>query len=343
MNPSATGRPLSWLLIVVAAWTSGRIVIATAWPIGAPTAATAKRTLATRFVITGTKSALTRLDGQYRVPIIMIVPSSLENDGNRPSATPTFPSLSDTPIDIPALPPDTAPRNGSSAPFVPSVPVIQPQAAAQPRRWGLDSWLFWRDGGATVTLSGTGQLGGSQIGTRLHYDLTPSAFGRTSIYARTVSALQRPTAPEAAIGLSYQPSRQVPVSVALEKRIPLGRGGRNAFAIVAAGGFGPVDAGSGFRTEGYVQAGVVGLRSHDAFVDGKLSLYRPFIDSSLMAGMAISGGAQPHVNRLDVGPELQLRIPVSGSYTKLSAEWRERIAGRARPGSGVTVTLAAGF
>lgn len=317
--------------------------MATAWPIGAPTVATAKRTPATRFVITGTKSALTRLDGQYRVPIIMIVPSSLENDGNRPSAAPTFASLSSTSIDIQALPPDTVPRNSSREPSVPSPPLIQPQAASQPRRWGFDSWLFWREGGDTVTLSGAGQLGGSQIGMRIHYDLTPSAFGRTSVYARTVSALQRPTAPEVAVGLSYQPSRQVPVSVALEKRVALGKGGRNAFAIVAAGGFGPADAGLGFRTDGYVQAGMVGLRSRDAFVDGKLSLYRPFIDNSLMAGIAVSGGAQPHVNRLDVGPELQLHVPVSGSYTKLSAEWRERIAGRARPGSGVTVTLAAGF
>jgi hypothetical protein len=60
-------------------------------------------------------------------------------------------------------------------------------------------------------------------------------------------------------------------------------------------------------------------------------------------GVALSGGAQPGVSRLDIGPQLQIRLPLPQGGARLSVEWRERIAGDAKPGSGLAITLAADF
>ena len=63
----------------------------------------------------------------------------------------------------------------------------------------------------------------------------------------------------------------------------------------------------------------------------------------LSLGASISGGAQPGVSRLDVGPELRLRLPFAPDRMRLSAEWRQRIAGDASPPSGPAITLIAAF
>jgi hypothetical protein len=60
-------------------------------------------------------------------------------------------------------------------------------------------------------------------------------------------------------------------------------------------------------------------------------------------GASLSGGAQPQVERLDIGPEIQIRLPIKPIGARLSLEWRERIAGRAAPASGLAVTLGADF
>jgi hypothetical protein len=95
--------------------------------------------------------------------------------------------------------------------------------------------------------------------------------------------------------------------------------------------------------EGYGQAGIVGFRRGDAFIDGKFSLSTPVAQSPFRVGAALSGGAQPGVSRLDIGPELQFRLPLPNVGARIAIEWRERIAGGARPGSGLAITLAADF
>jgi hypothetical protein len=44
-----------------------------------------------------------------------------------------------------------------------------------------------------------------------------------------------------------------------------------------------------------------------------------------------------------MGPEVRLRLPVAGGHMRLSAEWRQRVAGNARPASGPTIALVADF
>lgn len=216
----------------------------------------------------------------------------------------------------------------------------QPYVAS---RWSMDAWLFWRDRGGPIGLSDSGQLGGSQAGGRLQYDLTPHSMARLAAYARLTSALETPAALEAAAGFAYQPSRSIPLSIAVERRVALGEGGRNAFAVLAVTGFGPVDVPFGLRSEGYAQAGMVGFRHRDAFVDGKVSVLRPLAGDKFSLGFSVSGGAQPKLGRLDIGPQIQARIGMGRKQSRLAAEWRQRIIGRARPGSGPAVTIAAGF
>jgi hypothetical protein len=101
------------------------------------------------------------------------------------------------------------------------------------------------------------------------------------------------------------------------------------------------------EAEGYAQAGMVGLQGLDGFADGKASLgYRLMPGNerrSLTLGASLSGSIQPGASRLDVGPELRLRLPLGPASVRLSTEWRQRIAGNARPASGPAVTLAADF
>lgn len=204
--------------------------------------------------------------------------------------------------------------------------------------------MLWRGGGMSqADLARTGRLGGSQVGARLDYVLNPAARHRATAYARASSALDSPAAPEAAIGLSLQPFTSLPVNVAIERRIALGAGARDAMAVMAVGGFGPTPVALGMEAEAYAQTGIVGFRQRDAFIDGKLSLLTPVQNTALKLGAAISGGAQPGVERLDIGPEIQVRLPLQPVAARLSIEWRERIGGRAAPASGLALTLGADF
>ena len=52
---------------------------------------------------------------------------------------------------------------------------------------------------------------------------------------------------------------------------------------------------------------------------------------------------QPGAARVDVGPRLTLRLPEVGQGSRIALDWRQRIAGDARPASGLALTLASDF
>ncbi|GLV29581.1 hypothetical protein TomTYG75_21000 [Sphingobium sp. TomTYG75] len=219
-----------------------------------------------------------------------------------------------------------------------------PSDGAKVRRWRGSAWLLWRDGSANPQdLVTGGRLGGSQAGLRLDYDLTPASTGRAALYGRVSRAFNRPASPEAAAGIAWQPARSIPISIAAERRISLGNGARNANALFAVGGFGPTPVLGKLEAEAYGQAGLVGFNRHDLFADGKLSLLTPISGTPVRTGFSVSGGAQPQVERVDIGPEVQVRLPLPRVASRLSIEWRQRIAGEASPSSGLTLTLGADF
>lgn len=212
--------------------------------------------------------------------------------------------------------------------------------------WSLSAWALLREkGGASAPTLGSGELAGSQAGARLAYGFGEK--GRLRAYARASTALQHMEQSELAAGLTYTPFAALPVDVALERREKLGSGGRSAMAAMLVGGFSGQAMPLGFQLDGYGQAGVVGFRRRDMFVDGALVLDRSFrrdaSASALRVGAVLTGAAQPDLSRLDIGPRVTLPLPQIGRGARIAVDWRERISGNAKPDGGLALTLGADF
>ncbi|WP_331135721.1 hypothetical protein [Sphingopyxis sp.] len=212
--------------------------------------------------------------------------------------------------------------------------------------WSLGGWLYLRDGDGAAPdgIAAAGQLGGSQAGFRLGYGFGDS--GRVRAYGRATMAVRQPEQREIALGLAFAPFVHAPVDIAVERRVALGKDGRNALAAMISGGVGDVTMPGGFRLEAYGQAGVVGARRRDGFVDGAVVIDRRIgtdETASLRLGALAAGAAQPGAARVDVGPRLTLRLPHLGEGSRIALDWRQRVAGDARPESGLALTLATDF
>ncbi|MHA4835267.1 hypothetical protein [Sphingopyxis sp. MSC1_008] len=211
--------------------------------------------------------------------------------------------------------------------------------------WSLGSWLYLREGSgnASETIGGASQLGGSQAGLRLAYGFGDT--GRVRAYGRATIAVQRPQQRELAFGLAFAPLAHLPVDLAIEQRVAAGKEGRTALAIMASGGVSDVALPAGFRLDAYAQTGVVGTRRRDGFADAAIVVDRRLgpEETSLRLGALAAGAVQPGAARVDVGPRLTLRLPDVGEGSRIALDWRQRVAGDARPASGLALTLASDF
>lgn len=225
----------------------------------------------------------------------------------------------------------------------PDGPVVGPMRLAS--AWSLSAWLYWRGGSrvAPGAIAATGQLGGSQAGLRLARTL--DGDGRLRAFGRAVIAVARLRQRELAAGLSYAPIRNWPVDVTIEHRLAVGREGRTALAAMVSGGVDDVALPAGFRLAGYGQAGVVGGQRRDGFADGALVVDRPIDGRAavLRLGAIVAGAVQPGVSRVDIGPRLTLGLPAIGKGGRIALDWRQRVAGDARPASGPALTIAGDF
>lgn len=209
--------------------------------------------------------------------------------------------------------------------------------AGQPiARWSGSAWLLLRDDRGGAALAPGGTLGGSQAGARLLYRLREGL----ALSGRAYLPLRRRAGAELAAGIDWQPSPGLPLRFLAERRQDIGGEGRSAFALTAYGGLERRLPG-GLRAEAYAQAGVVGLRSRDLFVDAVVRVGVPLGPVEL--GGSVWAAAQPGAARIDAGPSVSWRLPVRGSALRLQADWRFRVAGDAAPGSGPALTLAADF
>ena len=231
------------------------------------------------------------------------------------------------------------------APFYPSG-----SASSSSRRWSADGWLMLRQGGRGALAAGSAPAtyGASQTGAVLRYRLAQASTHRPEAYLRVASALDSPRDKEAAVGLSARPLASVPLRAMAEMRLSDQSGGtrlRPAALVVTE--VQPVDLPYRTRAEFYGQAGYVGGHNATAFADGQARLDRHVAQvgkAELRAGAGLWAGAQKGAARLDAGPSATLGIPVAGEgAARLGVDWRMRLAGNARPGSGVAVTLSAGF
>ncbi len=223
-----------------------------------------------------------------------------------------------------------------------AAPVSLPPAEARLRfdRVQLTAWALLRGRPAPIStpsaIASGGTLGGSQAGARLTYNLD-----RKLALAMRMNSEIGKRGGEVAAGLRFQPIARVPVWISAERRQRVGKygGGRNAFALFAEGGLWGQKLPLGFQFDGYAQAGVVGLRKRDKFVDGAMTVTRP-LTGRFSGGLGFWGGAQPGVYRVDAGPRLTYRL---NDAIAVHVDYRQRLAGNAEPGSGPAVTVAGNF
>lgn len=217
------------------------------------------------------------------------------------------------------------------------------------RRWSGDVWVVWRTGTAGPVTAGTISpfYGASQAGAVIRYDLGPGSPMRPAAYVRAAHALAGARDSDLAAGLAVRPFARVPVVVHGEVRAS--RRGTSLEARPAAfvsGGVDDAPIGGGFIVRGYAQGGYVGGREASLLADGSVVAERQLVtrrDGVVGAGAGLWGGAQKGAARLDIGPTASLRIPMGGGSARLSADYRLRIAGNARPATGAALTLSAGF
>jgi hypothetical protein len=202
-------------------------------------------------------------------------------------------------------------------------------------RLRLSRWPLLRGRSSGSTLASGATLGGIEAGARLTY-----AFDhKLAAQLRTASPVGAGRGVELALGARYQPLRSVPVWINAERRQSVGDYGRSAFALFAEGGLYQQPLPWNFSLDAYLQGGMVGISRRDLFVDGAFAATRP-VFRNYSAGLGVWGGAQPGLYRVDVGPRLTMKVR---SNIRVHVDWRQRLAGKADPGSGPALTLAADF
>ncbi len=334
------GRPLRFLLVVLCGWTAARGVDRYGMAADPPDRVAPLHTLAAAI---GIAPAAAAPAPALRVSTVgRTVNVASDFPAVHPRRTPgTPPAVRAVPIAAggqEAPPPPLLP--GAVAPARSAALAIPGEAIRRaPSRWAGSVWTIVRNG-AAIGLPGS-QLGGSQAGVRVTYALTDDR--RLALAAR-VSAPLAGRGREAAVGIDWQPTR-LPVHLLAEQRVSLD-GGRGGPTLAVIGGFGPAPVTPGVDLEGYGQAGVIARDGGEAFADGALRATHPVAAIGgvrIDAGAGTWGGAQRGAARLDVGPSLGVVVPVGRQRIRLTADWRQRIAGASRPGSGPALSLGTNF
>ena len=321
------GRPLRFLGGVLAGWVGVRVVLL--WPTAptlpaliravAPPLAAAERAIpvaaSVGSVVAASVPAPVRASGPdpYRITLAL---AALVGFGRE------TPVGGEEEAQAVAAPPARLPP-----PLVP-VPLPAPGSRLSGSAWGIAR------GGAGDVVPG-GQLGGSQAGVRVAYALTND---RRVALAGRVSAPLEGRGAEAALGVEWRPL-DAPVRLIAEQRVALD-GGRGGPTVMAVAGLPPTRVGA-WTLEAYGQAGAIARGKVAGFADGAARLTRPVM--AVDVGLGAWGGVQSGVARVDVGPSVGMVLPVGGRRIRLTADWRVRVAGRARPGSGPALSIGTDF
>lgn len=332
-----SGRPVRFLAAVTGGWVAARVVLL--WPDG---------------TVPDMARAIVSPAAERRAPPVAAATRlhlSAQRAGLRTDADavpwragpPHMP-----PLHSPKIASRAAPRADEAAPTSPApapahtaatVAGTPPPGADHPpvfraSRWSGSAWAIARPGGRATPFAS--QLGGSQAGARIGYAVDGAR--RVAVYARVSAALES-RQQEGAIGLDWRPTR-LPVHLAIERRIGIAgiRGGTAAGVI---GGIGPTPVAAGVRVEGYGQAGVIVRDRAEGFADGSARATRALGPIDL--GLGAWGAAQRGAARLDLGPTIGVGVKLGAQTVRVTADWRQRIAGDARPGSGPAVSVGLDF
>ncbi|MHA6334462.1 hypothetical protein ACXYL9_12345 [Qipengyuania sp. CAU 1752] len=215
-------------------------------------------------------------------------------------------------------------------------------------RWGVDGWLFWREGGGSLVPASADRpasYGASQAGLVARYFVGQSRS--TFLFARASKALDTGGETDWALGGGTRPISSVPVVALTELRATHRQGNwhlRPAVTLVTE--LPPLSISEKVNLEAYVQAGYVGGDFPTPFADGQLRVERrlgDFSGAKLRVGAGAWGGAQEGAARFDLGPTASLHFDLGKMPVRLSADYRLRTAGNAEPSSGFALTLSSGF
>ncbi len=216
--------------------------------------------------------------------------------------------------------------------------------AALGRRWQLGGFALLREApvaAANAPGSGLGAaaaspvLGGGQYGASIAYLPDPLARRPLALVARAnVAAGPGGVAADTAqLALGLRQALLPGVSIAAERLVPLGPAARGDWTVRLAGG---ATAG---RFSLYGEGGVLGRGDVYAGAQASARLLRIGPVALAAGSWASLQGGTPDVWRVDVGPTLSARV----KGVRIEADWRQRVAGNAAPGSGPVLTIAAGF
>ena len=350
------GRPLRFLVLATLAWTTTRIIVQ--WPQAALPAASSEDAAATSKAAPPRRVAVQPDIAPTKTATFATYGTEL------PEATRHFGTLPARRRDTVPAEPDRDPLTRRPAashaagdgvaivsPDLPGHDILDPGTPTPPPadgrpdrhggvrddRWSGSAWLLLRAG--TPSPAFGGQLAGSQGGVRVTY----AASDHLALVAR-LTAPTRDPGREASFGVEWHLSR-LPVRLVVEQRIALDRthGGP---AIGVIGGAGPAPVGAGFSVAGYGQAGVIKRQRAEPFAEGAVRIAHAahvFGPARVDIGAGIWGGVQRDAARVDIGPSLGLSLPVGEASLRATLDWRQRMAGHARPGSGLAVTLGGDF
>lgn len=220
-------------------------------------------------------------------------------------------------------------------------------------RWSADGWLLLRGrGGDAAQAPGAASYGASQAGAVLRYRLGDGGAASPYAYARASFAIEAPSGDrEAALGLGIRPVASVPLRALVEVRAQDSASAtvrvRPVVAVVTELPWQELPL--GLRGEIYAQAGYAGGREGTAFFDAQALIDRPLPGllpkvSELRVGAGAWAGGQRDAARLDIGPRVTLGMDLAGrAHGRVALDWRFRVGGNARPGSGPTLTVASSF
>ncbi len=252
-----------------------------------------------------------------------------------------FSASPDHPFGI-SKPAEPAPKIGQahSAPQ----PIVRLRSTAKPNsRLSGDLWLFTRNSSGIV--SGTA-LGASQGGGRLRYRLSPGQLNKSIAASLRFATPLQGRGMEISPGLSLAVGQKLPVELIIERRIRPDQDAQDQWAILAAAGL--PTTGIAYRTtvEGYAQAGIVGVKQKTPFIQIGVGAHRTMISQNnlhIKVGAGLWADQQKSTRRVDLGPELVALAKAGERPFRLSAQWRFKVSGNAKPGSGPSLSVATSF
>ena len=213
------------------------------------------------------------------------------------------------------------------------------------RRLNFYAYNFWRAGAFPNNAAPAAQYGGSQSGLIATYRLTkrdhPDLAAIVRVATSPRQSQNQPPENEVAIGLRWRPIKELPVTVSAERRLRTTSADQTALYV--AGSLDKLSLDNNVTARGFVQAGIVAGKNPNIFYDASMRLEHKLLripSAELHVGTGIWSGGQRGASRIDVGPSLGMNL---SKRIDISADWRFRVAGNARPGNGPAVTISAGF